>query len=189
MQGNQFQLTAATKVVKAKAPAAESPIVPLRAGVAGSSGGGVTSAATVAPAILTGSVVLVSHNSSSSTGTSTSTSSSSAGKKIFAVLDRGVLVTCFPSEESEDADEVSDPIKLKDYQVVRDGGSGTDSSRTLVLVDGEQKETNLIFDNEKEASKWFTAFQAHITYRMQLPEEGESAKVLKEFGKAEVRGK
>jgi hypothetical protein len=166
MQGNQFQLTAATKVVKAKAPAAESPIVPLRAGVAGSS-----------------------HNSSSSTGTSTSTSSSSAGKKIFAVLDRGVLVTCFPSEESEDADEVSDPIKLKDYQVVRDGGSGTDSSRTLVLVDGEQKETNLIFDNEKEASKWFTAFQAHITYRMQLPEEGESAKVLKEFGKAEVRGK
>jgi hypothetical protein len=201
MQNNQFHLTAATKVVKASTTDTQSTI-PIRATNSGS--GPPTSAGSTAsgsvqtpgkpmmapPAIVTGCISFVESANTDGTPASTTSdtdSQSSTSKKIFAVLDRGVLVTCFPNEESEENDYVSDPIKLKDHEVIRDThrDEQMNAQRNLTLIDSEQKETNLSFDSEKEATKWFTAFQAHIIYRNQLVDEKANAK---EFGKDAVKG-
>lgn len=199
MQNDQFQLTAATKVVKASSTDTQSS-VPIRAAHSAPSTSGSTTVtngsnttspvnkpAMAPPAIVTGCVTFVEPITPDTKSSDTDDSPSTAAKKIFAVLDRGVLVTCFPNEESEENDYVSDPIQLKDYQVVVDThrNGEMNAQRNLILVDTEQKETNLCFDSEKEATKWFSAFQAHIAYRSQLVDEKTSAK---EFGKNEVKG-
>ena len=165
MSGDEFKLTMATKVVKAQAPT--EPQISKPTNAPNKTVGGPNIAA---PQVITGTMLVQDIETND-------------WNPSFAVLDRGVLVHCYPDDEDEEQDKVSEPIKLSKYNVAR-----TPESLVLTLrPEGACDRESIIvleLESEKDVVKWLANLQAHISYRNLLNEE---APTDKSFGSRELK--